>query len=98
VAEAAEKAYASGGGGDMLRTLQEKQKKLYDRGSLSPYPLALTDSLLGNKPEALRYLKIAYDQHDDNLVLVSSERGFDSLHNDPAYKELMARFTFPDVR
>jgi DNA-binding winged helix-turn-helix (wHTH) protein/Tfp pilus assembly protein PilF len=94
----AEKAYATGGSRGMLQTLEDQQKKLYDRGSLSPYPLALTDSLLGNKQEALRYLKIAYDQHDDNLVEVPSERGFDKLHDDPAYKELMARFTFPGAR
>jgi DNA-binding winged helix-turn-helix (wHTH) protein/Tfp pilus assembly protein PilF len=98
LAEAAAKAYASGGSRSMLQTLEEQQKKLYDRGSLSPYPLALTKSLLGNKQEALRYLKIAYDQHDDHLIEVPSERGFDNLHDDPAYKELMARFTFPAAR
>jgi DNA-binding winged helix-turn-helix (wHTH) protein/Tfp pilus assembly protein PilF len=95
LAQAAEKAYAAGGRRTMLQTVEDQQKRLYDRGSLSPYSLALTNALLGNKLEALRYLKIAYDQHDDNLVSVPNEPGFDNLHGDPTYKELMARFTFP---
>jgi DNA-binding winged helix-turn-helix (wHTH) protein/Tfp pilus assembly protein PilF len=93
--DAAQKAYAAQGVKSMLENVELQQERLYDRGSLSPYPLALTNSLLGNKKEALRYLKIAYDQHDDDLVGMQGEAAFNSLHAEPSYKELVARFAFP---
>jgi DNA-binding winged helix-turn-helix (wHTH) protein/tetratricopeptide (TPR) repeat protein len=98
LAETTEKAYTAGGVHDMLQDMETQQKKLYDHGSLSPYPVAVTNALLGKKQEALHYLKIAYDQHDDNLVGLKEETAFNKLHNDPAYKELAARFVFPDVQ
>ncbi len=93
--EAAEKGYSAGGVEGMLQNLQLLQKKLYEQGALSPYPLARTCSLLGDKREALRYLKVAYDQHDDNLVGMADEPDFQILRDEPAYKELAARFNFP---
>ncbi|HTW56840.1 MAG TPA: winged helix-turn-helix domain-containing protein [Terriglobales bacterium] len=95
IVETAERAYSAGGIHGMLQSVEDQQKRLYDRGSLSPYSLALTNSQLGNKQEALRYLKIAYDQHDDDLVEMEGEAGFENLHDEPAYKELAAKFRFP---
>ena len=93
--QSSEKAYTSGGYHGMMQEIEIQQKRLYDRGSLSPYPLAVTNSLLGNKQEALRYLKIAYDQHDDDVIIIQSEAAFNNLHDEPAYKELVAKFAFP---
>jgi DNA-binding winged helix-turn-helix (wHTH) protein/tetratricopeptide (TPR) repeat protein len=93
--QSSEKAYMSGGLRGMLEEIEVQQKKLYDRGSMSPYSLATTNSLLGNKQEALRYLKVAYDQHDDDLIGVNSDAAFDSLRGEPEYKELVAKFAFP---
>jgi Tfp pilus assembly protein PilF len=47
--EAAERAFADGGGQGMLRSMIALQQKLYQRGMLSPYSLAQTNSLLGRK-------------------------------------------------
>jgi DNA-binding winged helix-turn-helix (wHTH) protein/Tfp pilus assembly protein PilF len=94
LADMAAKAYAAGGGQGMLQNIQMQQQKLYDRGSLSPYSLALTDSALGHKQEALHYLEIAYDQHDENLAGIANEPLFENLHDEPAYKELVGRFAF----
>lgn len=93
--DAAEKGYASGGAQGMLRNELALQQRLYERGMLSPYALAETNSLLGNKREAFRYLQIAYDRHDDSTVQVESDPDFNNLHNEPAYKNLVARLGIP---
>jgi hypothetical protein len=57
--------------------------------------LAETDSLLGNKQEALQYLKMAYDRHDDGMVRIESDPALNNLHDEPGYKNLVARMGFP---
>jgi DNA-binding winged helix-turn-helix (wHTH) protein/Tfp pilus assembly protein PilF len=89
--DAAEKGFASGGFRGMLRNVRDLQKKLYERGLQSPYSLAETDSLLGNKQEALHYLQTAYDKHNEEIVQLETERAFDNLHSEPAYQDLVAR-------
>jgi DNA-binding winged helix-turn-helix (wHTH) protein/tetratricopeptide (TPR) repeat protein len=93
--EAAEKGYLSGGAQGMLQNELALQRQLYERGVLSPYALAETNSLLGNKREAFRYLEIAYTKHDDATVQVEADPDFNALHGDPAFKKLMAQLGIP---
>ena len=93
--DSAEKGYAAGGAQGMLRNELALQEQLYQHGTLSPYALAETNSLLGNKREAFRYLQIAYDRHDDSTVQVESDPAFNNLHSEPAYKNLTARLGIP---
>jgi DNA-binding winged helix-turn-helix (wHTH) protein/tetratricopeptide (TPR) repeat protein len=93
--DSTEKGYAAGGSRGMLQNMQALQQKLYERGQQSPYAVAQTDSLLGNKQGALLYLNIAYDKRDEALVEVESDPAFTNLHDDPAYKDLIAKLGFP---
>jgi DNA-binding winged helix-turn-helix (wHTH) protein/Tfp pilus assembly protein PilF len=93
--DAAEKGFASGGVRGMLENIRELQLKQYARGLLSPYNLAETESLLGNKAEALRYLKIAYEKHDEFAFQVAHDTAFTSMRDDPAYKDLIAQSGLP---
>jgi DNA-binding winged helix-turn-helix (wHTH) protein/Tfp pilus assembly protein PilF len=93
--EAAEKGFAAGGKPGMLQNVRELQQKLYERGQEPAYALAETDSLLGNKKEALHYLQIAFDKHDEGTVQVGNNSGFNNLHSDPTYQSLVARMGLP---
>lgn len=93
--DTAQKGYAAAGTRGLLQNMRAMQGKLYARGLQSPYLLAETDSLLGNKQEALQYLKIAYDKHDDGMVRIESDPALNNLHDEPAYKNLVARLGFP---
>jgi DNA-binding winged helix-turn-helix (wHTH) protein len=93
--DAAEKGYATGGPRAMLQNELALEQRFYSQGSLSPYALAQTDALLGNKREALRYLEIAYDKHDDATVQLESDPDFNNLHNDPTYKSLVTKLGIP---
>ncbi|MBZ5546343.1 MAG: winged helix-turn-helix domain-containing protein [Acidobacteriia bacterium] len=97
VVEATEKGFATGGGKDLLKTLLQQQTKLYQRGQLSPYFLAVTCSLQGNKQEALRYLRTAYDQRADGLFQIETDHAFDNLHNEPAFRQLVADVGLPPL-
>ncbi len=90
VASAAEKGYAAGGAHAMFDNMRNEQQKLYDHGKISPLALARTCALEGNKQDALKYLKIAYDQHEDDLVDVAGNRWFDNLHDEPEMQRILA--------
>jgi DNA-binding winged helix-turn-helix (wHTH) protein/tetratricopeptide (TPR) repeat protein len=98
VVDAAQKGFTVGGVQGMLQNILMLQKKLYARGLQSPYTLAETHSLLGNKKEALQYLKIAYEKHDDCAVGLGTDSAFSNLRGDPAYTELSTRVGLPPRR
>ncbi len=97
VVEATEKGFASGGGVGLLQALRQQQIRLYGRGLASPYFLAATCSLLGNKQEALHYLKIAYDQHAQDLPYLATNHAFENLRNEPAFQQLLAALDLPPL-
>ena len=97
VVDATEKGFATGGGKGLLEALRQQQTKLYERGLLSPYFLAQTCSLQGNKQEALRYLKTAFDQRADGLVQIENDHAFDSLHNEPAFRQFVTEVGLPPL-
>ena len=90
VASAAEKGYAVGGAHAMFENIRNEQQKLYDQGKFSPLTLAGTCALEGDKRDALKYLKIAYDQHEDDVVGLAANPLFDNLHDDPEMQRIMA--------
>jgi DNA-binding winged helix-turn-helix (wHTH) protein/tetratricopeptide (TPR) repeat protein len=90
VASAAEKGYAAGGAHAMFENIRNEEQKLYDQGKFSPLALAGSCALEGNKQDALKYLKIAYDQHEDDVVGIAGNRLFDNLHGDPEMQQILA--------
>lgn len=78
-------------GNAMLRV----QKKLYLRHSVSPITIATTYALVGNKAETLRCLQSAYELRDGSLLFVETYPEFDSLRDEPAYRDLLARMNLP---
>jgi len=97
IVDATEKGFAAGGGPGLLAELSVQQKKLYDRGMLSPFYLAITYSMMGNKQEALRYLQTARDRHVDGVAEIESNRAFDNLSSEPAFRKLLAEVGLPPV-
>ena len=95
VASSAEKGYAEGGPQHMFQSMLQVQQKLYARHLIAPTSLAQTFAMLGNKPEALRYLNAAYDQRDGALLFVQTYPGFVILYDEPAYRDLLVRMGLP---
>jgi tetratricopeptide (TPR) repeat protein len=94
-ATAAEEGFAAGGARGMFDAMLRVQKKLYLRHSVSPITIATTYALVGNKAETLRCLQSAYELRDGSLLFVETYPEFDSLHDEPAYRDLLARMNLP---
>jgi tetratricopeptide (TPR) repeat protein len=95
ITTAAEKGFAAGGGTAMLENMLRVQKKYHAQGLVAPTVVAQTCALLGNKNEALRYLKEAYDRHDEQLLSLESYPALNSLRDDPTYRNLLTRMNLP---
>jgi DNA-binding winged helix-turn-helix (wHTH) protein/Tfp pilus assembly protein PilF len=97
VAEAAANGFAKGGERGLLEAQLAKQRKLYEQGKLSPYLVAQTEARLGNKREAIRYLTICIQSHDEWVLNLRDDQGFASLHGNPAFKQLLTKIGLPPV-
>ncbi|MGB6385165.1 MAG: winged helix-turn-helix domain-containing protein [Terriglobales bacterium] len=97
IADATEKGFAAGGGEGLLEALRLKEKQLYDRGLFSPYFFAETCAMMGRKQEALHYLQTAYDQHADGVPEMENDHAFDNLHDEPAFRRLLAEVGLPPL-
>ena len=50
---------------------------------------------LGEKDEAFEWLEKAYAHHDDGLVRLKEELGYDNLRSDPRFADLLRRVGLP---
>lgn len=95
ITDAAEKGFAAGGGRGLLQAMLQEEMKLYAKGLISPCALADIYILLGNKAESLRYLNLAFEQHDSSLLGVGNAWEFRTLRTDPAYRALIQKMNLP---
>jgi DNA-binding winged helix-turn-helix (wHTH) protein/Tfp pilus assembly protein PilF len=97
VAEAAAKGFSRGSERGLFEAQLAEEMQLYKLGKLSPYPVAQTEARLGNRREALKYLTICVQSHDERMLNLNDEPVFASLHDDPAYEQLLAKIPLPPV-
>jgi Tfp pilus assembly protein PilF len=95
VTAAAEQGYAEGGAQGLLVNMLQEQEKLYREGRVGPMALARTNALLGKRQETLRYLNTAFERHDPSLLFIENSAEFNGLHDDPSYRDLIARLKLP---
>ncbi|HEV2176918.1 MAG TPA: tetratricopeptide repeat protein [Terriglobia bacterium] len=93
--QAQEQGWARNGVNGMLGSILQQKKERFEKGSQPAYPLAQACAMLGHKQEALGYLQIAYRQHEVNLLTIRIDPTLNGLHNEPAYRELVAQ-VFPN--
>ncbi|HEY5174352.1 MAG TPA: hypothetical protein VII95_02170 [Terriglobales bacterium] len=98
IVKAGEKGFARGQRQGMFESILEEEKKLYAEGRLSAYDLSSTYGLLGNKPKALEYLQRAYDHHESGLMSIRNNLGFEGLHSDPAFRNLVVQVGLPPLQ
>jgi tetratricopeptide (TPR) repeat protein len=97
VADAAAKGFAARGAKGMFEGQLELEKKAYAQGKISPFFLAQTYSLMGNTEEAMNSLQACFDRHCDETVNLAVDPSFQSLHQVPAFQQLLAKAGLPPV-
>ena len=94
---AQQSAYESGGTQGMYEYQMASSKQAYDHGSGSPFALAIACANLHQRDEAMKYLRMARQQHDPGLATLTFHRAFRSLHSDPEFRELVTQIGLPPV-
>jgi DNA-binding winged helix-turn-helix (wHTH) protein/Tfp pilus assembly protein PilF len=95
IADAAEKGFSSGGSQGMFESLLRERQNLFDQGKSDPFLLAEAYALAGDKAGALKYLKIALDQHSQQLPAIGNDRFLDSIRNEPVFRQIQAATKLP---
>ena len=95
IATASEKGFAAGGAQGMFDAQRREQQKLFDEGKLDAYALAEISAQVGDKAEGLKYLKVAYDQHSQDMPRMGFDPAFKSLRGEAAFRELQAAMKLP---
>jgi serine/threonine-protein kinase len=86
--------YAKAGKLDEARKLLTELQKRAAREYVSHYGLAIVHVGLGENDRAFASLQNAYEERDEQLVLLKVEPFFDALRSDPRFKELLRRLNF----
>ena len=89
------RAYHGGGSRAVLEWrvdwLNRKAAKQY----VSPMDFADTYAQLGRKEETIRYLEKSYQEREPHVVYLQSDPGFDFLHADPRYRDIVNKMGLP---
>jgi DNA-binding winged helix-turn-helix (wHTH) protein/tetratricopeptide (TPR) repeat protein len=94
-ADAASKGFSQGGERGLLESLLSEQIRLSGQGKVSLFAIAETEAKLGNVDESLQYLTKCVWLHDENMVSLSQNQGFNRLHGNPAFERLIAIVGIP---
>ena len=97
-ADASHRGFALRGERGLLEAQLKARMKLQQEGKLSPYFVAETESLLGNKDEAFKYLAYCVQAHDELLINATQSYAFSSLRGDPQFEKLTAVLGVSDSR
>jgi serine/threonine-protein kinase len=81
--------YAVSGKRDRARQLMEALTRMAKTRHVSPQYLALIQTGLGNKSEALALLEMSYEQHEAPLALLRVDPRWDPLRGDPRFQQLL---------
>lgn len=84
-------SFAEGGWREFLRAVTGKHRP----ANLTPYNLATFHAELGENDEAFVELNKSYQNREAILGLLRVDPRFDSLHDDPRFRDLLRRFRFP---
>ena len=91
LAEAEQESLATGGEPALLQTMAQMQEKMFRENHGRAYPVAAAYAMLGKKQEALRYLQLALDRREVEMLLLSRDLDFSGLRADPAFRDVLAK-------
>ena len=60
--------------------------------------MAQSAARLANAREALKYLTISVQSHDERMLNLGEDQGFATLRGNPAFEQLLAKIGLPPVK
>ncbi len=92
---AAQKAFSSGGLPAMYTALLPLQLAAYQQGRGQAFPLAETYSHLGQRTDALRMLREAYERREQPVLFLGANPEFAVLKGNPEYEDIVKKAQQP---
>jgi serine/threonine-protein kinase len=89
------RGFAAAGKRTEALTIISQMAELSKRRYVSPYGMAQIYAALSDPGRAFQWLDKACQERDTWLVWLKVEPGFDSLHSDPRFQDLLRRMNFP---
>ena len=93
---ALKKGYATGGYPGALNNLAEFLIGRSSEKYVTPWRIGTIYTRSGNNNEAIKYLVMAYNDHDSNIPYINIDPIFDDLKNYPEFRNLIAKMNFPN--
>ncbi len=92
-------AYARIGNKEKALELAEELKAIREQSgsSSTAFFIAVIYSALDDKALALQWLQAAYENHEMEMPWLQTEPQFYSLHDDPAFQDLINKVGFPNI-
>ena len=90
------KGYETGGYNLALTNLSELLIERSKTQHVTPYRIFTLYTRVGNNEEALKYLKLAYEEHDSNMPHIHIDPIFDELKSYAEFQEIVAKMNFPN--
>ncbi len=91
VALAAQQGQQAGGRAGFLRALLDARLAGYAAGTNSAADVASTYALLGDLPQALGYLSLAIDRHDECAIFLLNDPAWRPFRTNAAFARMLAR-------
>jgi len=94
IADAAQRGMLRDGPRGLLTAMMAEQKRQFGLGSESAFRLALTASLLGETQQAIDYLNISLERHEQDLLGIRLNPALAGLSDDLRYKAIVGKVGF----
>lgn len=88
IVNAAAKGFQHGGSEGMLNAMLAQQEKAFSKGQVHAFRVAETLAMLGQKEQALAYLRTSYQNHEVELSGLAVDPLLGNVRSDPSYQEL----------
>jgi TolB-like protein len=88
-------AYAAAGRKGEAERILARLKRISRMRYVCPYEMGTAHAMLGNKDEAIGWLKKAYSMHSGCMPDLKTDPRLDSLRTDPRFQELLSSLHFP---
>jgi tetratricopeptide (TPR) repeat protein len=94
---AGEKGLARAGSRGMFQEILKVQQARYATGQERAFNVAETAALLGETQQALDLLQVSYAKRDPDLTRLRLDPQLSSLHDEPVYRDLLAKMGLPPL-
>lgn len=95
--DALDKGYEKGGYKMAMQEVAERMISLRENSYVPSWQICTLFTRAQNKEETLKWLQVAYEEHDPNIPYISVDPLFDFVRAEPRFKEILHKMKLPEI-